>query len=315
MPLLPPDLNPLRTLLWAKALVSFVSPLSSLENTKLKINQSSIRLLFCLFKNVDAWAQSSGGNSLLTQRRINLRKWLRLWQLWTGICSCAQAYCFNWETSPQQKPQPQNVTTGVKHPGHLVTQKSWHLGPAVAAGLAGAVEMFINCVGLRDVLVLQAPGSSCLPVYRPASPCSHAHTIQNTSAVFYNSQPGKTRTCVIRLEIKRSQCWKLSVPISFPMKAAIKHAHGECILAILRKEGIWTQLFGSQLCPWNKWNCKAVFYQMPRHWQKAVRPEFHIHSLGAWFKPRNLSSGGKWETAPGTAEKWWWRVFVSSSTL
>lgn len=175
VPLLPPDLNPLRTLLWAKALVSFVSPLSSLENTKLKINRSSIRLLFCLFKNVEAWAQSSGGNSLLTQRRINLRKWLRLWQLWTGICSCAQAYCFNWETSPQQKPQPQNVTTRVKHPGHLVTQKSWHLGSAVAAGLAGAVEMFINCVGLRDVFwFCKLLGSSCLPVYRPASTCSHS---------------------------------------------------------------------------------------------------------------------------------------------
>lgn len=126
-----------------------------------------------------------------------------------------------------------------------------------------------------------------------------AHTIQNTSEVFYNSKPRKTRTFVIRLQIKRSQCWKLCVPVSFPLKVAIKHVHGESILAILRKGGIWTQLFGSQLCPWNKWNCKAVFYQMPRHWQKAVWPEFHIHSLGAWFKPRNLSSGGKWETARG----------------
>lgn len=92
VPLLSPDLNLKGHCSEPKPWWVLFHHYRTSRSTKLKINRSAIRLLFCLFKNVEAWTQSFGRNSLLTQRRINLRKLLRMWQLWTRSCSCAQPY-------------------------------------------------------------------------------------------------------------------------------------------------------------------------------------------------------------------------------
>lgn len=47
------------------------------------------------------------------------------------------------------------------------------------------------------------------------------------------------------------------------MKASMQHIDGKTLLHHPRKQGMWTQLFGGQLHPSNKWNRKAVFTRCP----------------------------------------------------
>lgn len=116
-----------------------------------------------------------------------------------------QVYSFNCYISPEQKPQPQNVTTGSKTSktrGHLVTQNLLHLGTTgqPACWSRGSREIFINCVGPQDVFwFCKLLGRACLPVYTPRVPSQHTQ-FRTQVEVFYIQ---KTRTFVIRLKNKK----------------------------------------------------------------------------------------------------------------